>query len=242
MRITSKIFESSDLETKKTLLHNTQVYHQIGELYEKFVFEFSNKRIWFLTNRMKDDTLRKKYKQCGQLVDIALELNVPFDVYIKVQFEILTPFLKKQNLHPQFVHLISPRAVERFKSHIPKLKERFTGTSWMDRYTKGSFVDVRKSVVDSAERFYERLKIVKCSSGDSFNVFIVLKEFERMARAGILSNVYVWSSPLQCDIEFIKTLQEKTAAKMTDNQKFLAKKARTGFVFGSGDKELIKYV
>jgi len=244
VRITSKLFESSDLETKKELLHTTQVYHQVAELYEKFVLEFSGKQFWFLTPRMKDDTLRKRYKQCEKLVDIALELNAPFDVYLKVQFEILVPFFKKVNPkapYPQFYHLISEKAVERFKEHSAKLKERFTGTKWMDEYLRTSFVDIGKSVFNSASRLYFRLKQVRDEVG-SIELVQVVKEFEMMARAGVLSNVYVWSSPLECDAEFIVKLRQETDAKMTDSQKFLAKKARNTLTAEFEDKEIAKYV
>jgi len=244
-RITSKLFESSDLETKKELMHTTQVYHQVAELYEKFVLEFSGKQFWFLAPRMKDDTLRKRHKQCEQLVDIALDLNVPFDVYMKVQFEILVPFFKEvspRSPYPQFYHLISEKAVERFKEHSTKLKERYTGTKWMDEYLRTSFVDIGKSILNSAQRLYERLQLVKDQTG-TLGLSQVMEEFEMLARAGQLSNVYVWSSPLECDTEFIAKLRQETDAKMTDSQKFLAKKARsrltTEFL---EDKEITKYV
>ncbi len=242
MRITSKVFNSSDLEATKESLHTTHVYKQIAELFEKFVLEFSHKRIWFLNHRMKDDTLRKKYAECEKFVDIAVELNIPFEVYMKVQFEILTPFLKKQNLSPRFCHLISPKAVERFKEHAPKLKERYTGTQWMDVYTKSSFIDIRKSVMLSAHKFYDRLKRVRDSAGTSFNIILVLREFEMLARAGQLSNVYVWSSPLQCGREFITTLREKTDEKITEHQKFMVVNTRKLFNTEFKDKELLKYV
>ena len=245
MKITSKLFSSSDLEAKKESLHTTQVYKQIAELYEKFVLEFGGKRIWFLTNRMKDDTLREKYKQCEKFVDIAVELNVPFDVYMKVQFEILTPFFKQTTMrspYPRFYHLLSPKAVERFREHVPKLKERYTGTQWMDKYTKSSFIDIRKSVMLSAHKFYDRLKRVKESAGDSFNIVLVLREFEMLARAGQLSNIYVWSSPLQCEREFITILREKINEKITDHQKGIVMNTRKFFNTEFEDKDLVKYV
>lgn len=245
MRITTKLFDSSDLEAKKKSLHTTQVYKQIAELYEKFALEFGGKRIWFLTNRMKDDTLRKRYEQCEKLVDIGLTLNVPFATYMKVQFEILTPFFKRttmQNPYPKFCHLISPKAVERFESHISKLKERYTGTHWMDQYTKGSFVDIRKSILASAHRFYDRLKQIREITGKPLTIILVLKEFEMQARAGTLSNVYIWSSPLQCERKFITALREKTNEKMTDSQKFLARRIRKLFITEFKDKDLLKYV
>lgn len=246
MRITSKLFESSDLETKKELLHTTQVYHQVAELYEKFVLEFSGKQFWFLTSRMKDDTLRKRYKQCEKLVDIALELNAPFDVYLKVQFEILVPFFKKVNPrapYPQFYHLISEKAIARFKEHSAKLKERFTGTKWMDEYLRTSFVDIGKSILNSARKFYDRLKSLQ---GVPIDAYVAVDELEMLARAGVVTNVYICSSPIVKDSQsaFLIDLQKETDAKMTDSQKFLAKRARDTFIteFAFEDKEIAKYV
>ena len=241
MKITSNLFKLSDLETKKELLHNTQVYRQVAELYEKFVLEFSNKHVWFLTHRMKDDTLREKYKQCEKFVDIAVELNVPFDVYMKVQFEILTPFLKRQKLYPRFVHLISPKAIERFKSHVPKLKERYTGTKWMDEYLRTSSVDIEKSIMRSAQVFYKRLKSLQ---GISINTFKAVEELEMLARAGVVTNVYIYNSPIvkEGQSEYLAELQKKTEATMTDSQKFLAKRTRSKLSSEFEDKDLAEYV
>lgn len=245
MKITSKIFDSFDLAAKKEALHTTHTYRQVADLYNKFVLEFTEQQVCFLTHWMKDATLHKKYDMIEKFVDIAIDLNVPFEVYMKVQFEILVPFFKRVDpkmLYPRFWHLTSDKAIERFKDKAVQLKERFTGTDWMDEYIRGSFVDVGKSILNSARRFYEHLKRAK-DRGSVLELAQVVKEFEMMARAGQLSNVYVWSSPLECNTEFITNLRQETEKKLTESQQFLAKKARskltTEFL---EDKEIAKYV
>jgi len=246
LKIGSRLFEKANPEAEqKYLLNqllNESTYQFVISMYESFVWRYSKKKVYFVNPSMKKSTREKKIEMVKKFIMITVALGVPFDIFMKAQFEILVPYFRKSNYgisYPTFSNLISDKAIERFEKYDSSIQRRYQGFSRTVEFFKSPHLDIESSIMDSARRFYERLK-----KFPEINESLAVKELEILARAAVVSNVYVFSSPLieKSGSEYLRNLKEETSKRLSSYQKEFVKRIRKDFGAIFIDKKISNYV
>lgn len=251
VEIKKSLFEEiKDLEDKVTLLaidrDSEKECHHIALIYSQYVHKYSGRGAFFITSKMSEEKKEKRFAQIRKLIQIAADLGVPEEVYIKAQFEQQMKWLEPRGLkYVPFANLISERAVREFE----KYRERIEG-SYSDKTAKKEFystqaLDIRKAVEDSATKLYNRLKCVKGLIGDKgFTDSLVLTELETMVRAGMISNIYLYVSAMASpsDSEYLSDKWLEADRKLSSFDKAAAAKIKKELLRNFDDKEIAKYV
>lgn len=162
----------------------------VAFLYSQMVHRASGNRINFLPRDKQSKKYIGKVAQIRRLIEICVELGTTFEKYMQVQFQELTPWLKKTRgmLYPPFNMLISDGAVKRYKEWETKNLDRYVSSKERQKATVATQLNYKKSLETSAEKFYQRLKLVGTDS--------VLAELTMYARLGKLTALYIFSHPL----------------------------------------------
>jgi len=251
MKIGTNLFEPIDEEaTKKQILKaldSESTYLNVAIVYEELVYAFAGKRIWFLPPKASEAIKEKKMKQLRMFVEIAVEVGVPFEVYMKAQFEQLVPYLKKVNPkmpYPAFSYLLTEKAVDRFFEYRKRMKDSYIGRDrWTVEFYRTSYVDVVSSVRSSAQKFHNQLVKLKAALG-TITPERALQELEVMARAGFVSNIYVYGSPIVegSESEYLVNLQAEAGGKLNEEQKEAVKRVRKNLRLENTDEDVLGYV
>ena len=216
----------------------------IALIYSQYVHKYSGRGAFFITSKMDEKKKEKRFAQLRKLIQIAADLGVPEEVYIKAQFEQQMKWLEPRGLkYVPFANLISERAVKEFE----KYKERIDG-SYSDKTARKEFystqaLDVRKAVCDSATKLYNRLLVVKEHLGD-ITINDAQRELETMVRAGMISNIYLYVSVLASpsDSEYLTDRWKEADRKLSSFDKAAAAKIRREVARNFDDKGIAKYV
>ena len=72
--------------------------------------------------------------------------------------------------------------------------------------------------------------------------FKAVQELEIMARAKLVSNIYIYSSPLSEETEFLKEVKKEADHRLSDQQKEAIVKIKEDLISEFKDKEVLKYV
>lgn len=213
-------------------LHNRDTYQHIANLYTDQCQKWLGHKVFFLTYRMKKETRKKRLEMLGKFVDTTLSLGVSFERYMEAQFEILVPYLKKQhpgsNFPPAFGALISEKAVNRFKKYAEKVD--VVGVEVYRAFE----LDIRRALRSSIERFHDKTKEIREKKQ-------ITHKLEIMARAGLVSNIFVYCSPLveKSESEFLLNMQYEVSKRLTKEQKQMVEKVKKELGRESDAKEVI---
>ena len=91
------------------------------------------------------------------------------------------------------------------------------------------------------KKVYDRFKKTKEFIG-AIQKFEAAQELEVMARAKLISNVYVYSSPLNEETEFLKEVKKEADQRLSDQQKESIVKIKEDLMSEFKDKEILKYL
>lgn len=237
IEIKKAFFSKLDREEERRLtngdLYSDAACQRVASIYGHCVFKWSGRDAFFLSSRMGTAKIEKRLEQIRKLITIISDLGVPIETYIEIQFDEQMPFLKTRGLkYVPFANLISERAVKRFKEHGSAGKEPYSAL----------FLDVRKSVEDSANEMCNRLKALLKS--DKLNEQLAIKEAEVMVRAGVITKVYIYVSPLaNCGKStYLDEIWIMVNKRLNDFEKKEALRTKANFLKTVCDKGITKYV
>lgn len=240
-----KLDRSEERKAFAVELESEEACRRVASLYSRYVYKWSKRQAYFLTPNMKKEKREKHLRQLKQFIRITSDLGVVHEVYMKAQFEEQMAFLQTRGLqYVPFANLISQKAVERFK----KYKERIDASYSTEDARKEEFYSVdtlriRKAVVESIEKFYDRLERLK-ELTKKITIDVAIEELEVMTRAKMISNIYIFVSPLIVpqNSEYLEGLHREVTKKLSDYEKKEAKKVRKEALENFEDKEILRYV
>jgi len=229
-------------------LYSESTYRHIALLYNNAIYRYTKhqtKHGGFYSSRILEKKKEKQRNQIIKFIDICIEFETPFDITIDKQIKVLVEFYKKRGLRlfPSFATLISDNARKRMGYIRDNTKRRYTGSARVQELFKVQFLDIEKSLRDSMRKFYEQLcRIKKLLVGAKFPRTIALTELEIMARTKLISNIYVYSSPLSEETEFLKEVKKEAGQRLSSQQKEAVIKIKEDLMSEFKDKEILKYV
>ena len=180
---------------------------------------------------------RKRHNDFKKFVDICKKANVSFDVYMEFQFRYFAAeFGKWKNGKKtlSFGYLISSSYAYRFEQCATEEEKELDFFGDMKKKKKIE-LDIKLSVYFSAEKYYNRLKLI-----DNLDLDEAIIELEFLSRTKVVSNIYVMVSPLASQSEYLSKIRDGTKDLITVSQYEEAIEVHKTLEFE--DKEISKYV
>jgi len=236
-------------QTEKDNLGTDELYSEntcqhIGQLYREALIRHAKKDRWFLAPQISETKRKKRYEQIKKFIDMCLEFEIPYDVVMDHQVKILVKFIKEKNIpvkYPLFAMLISENARKRLEGIKKDIVERYTGRARVEEIHKVSSLNIEKSLRNSMRKVYDQFKRTRDFIG-AIQEFEAMIKLEIMARAKLISNVYIYSSPLVEETEFLKRIKEDAGKRLSKRQKEEVVRIKKALMSEFKDKEILKYV
>jgi len=249
VEIKKSFFEETD-ETNPIIvdiLEDEKACRRVAALYGDFVYHYAKRKFFFYSSRLKQKLKDKRQEQLKRFIRITAKLGVSHDVYMKIQFEQMLPFLRKRGLnYVPFANLISQNAVNRFNEGIKRVKESHDSETGRKEIYSTKFLDIEESIKNSIKICSDRFaKILEFQDFTRLlSIEQVLKELEMLVRAGIVSNIYVYSlfTDNRTCSEFLKNICSDTEKKLNSYEKDMVKKLRKEALKEVNDERILKYV
>ena len=241
-------FKRADRDDEQAItevLESEEACKRVAMVYGKYVFDWSGRKFFLLTNRMGSEIREKRLSQIRKLIRIAADIGVSPEIYIKAQFEQQMPWLKTKSLkYVPFANLISQKAITRFKEYKERIDSSYIEKSEQRKEFYSTLsLQIRKAIQDSIKKFYERLERMKQPTGE-LDEAVVLSELEIMTRSGMLSNIYIYSMPIvdSCGSEYLIGLKSKVDKKLNEFEKKQILEVRRESLKEFEDEDLKRYV
>jgi len=252
--ISDKLFKHLDREKERELMKSDfnaenieRALIRIAAIYSDYVFLYSKQQISFLTKRMNAKTRDKKLAQLKKLLNIAMDLGVSPEIYIKAQFEQQMGWLRKKGFtYVPFANLIADKAIERFKEYEARINSSYSSKEARRKeFYSTQTLDIEKSVADSMVKLYDRLVLIDSSVGE-LSKQIVVTELVVMAKAAQVSNIYVYCSPLSGVgmHDYLDKIFDEMSEKLNDFEKEMIGHTRSKVLESAkfSDEEIKKYI
>lgn len=217
MRINSDILTPlSEAEEQKRLvdeLCTEETYYFIARVYSEICAQFGRANYRLLPWKNKDTTAyKKRIAEIKKLIEITVEIGVPFAVYIRAQFEQQLPFLKRFGLkNVPLRNMISERGKTSYQYYKRKIDAKYVLRQDKAQYFNATQLDVRRSLEESMTTFAERLPLLpQLTDGEA------IEELDALARLGRVSNLYVFTSRFGRATTFLSDMTKAVSKKLLD--------------------------
>jgi hypothetical protein len=166
------------------------------------------------------DPESKNHQQIRLMLAFCAELEVTPELFIKAQLETVGHFFQRQRIMPRFGMFVSEKALGRLVRYLemlarsyelkPELKEV------LDQLSVAKESDYWQALIISADVIHNRLKRLNAMRLDTpLDEASVLAEIEMMARAGLVSNIYVALHRLSPSNEYLASVRTETLEKLS---------------------------
>jgi len=194
----------------------------LGIMYCEMLRKYFRKSFLFPVSQ-NHSAYDKQIVQLKKLVDILDELGVDAEQYMKAQFELLTPWIKKTGRgYLTFNMMITPNAKKRWEE-------------WLDRIDNQNELKVDKRNVQYSKAVKNTVKIVVYRSITEFYNIIkyykktkllcretALKQLEIALKMGLVDAMYVYINPMineKCENDYLKDIWNKTDKRLSKGYK-----------------------
>lgn len=212
--------EDTDFEKLDTL----DTYIGVSSLYVDLVRQYSGKIVKCMPHNLESEKYKTKIKQIRKLIKICSDLGVTFELYMKVQFEKLIPWLKrKKNLtHPPFTMLVSDGAVTRFNQWQELHYKKYEYEKPAQKAALPVQPNIRRAILESAEKLYNK---VDYAAHEKEGVIMLL---EMLARIRQLTEMYIYSHPMVDGNSpgYLAEIYKKMEKILTEHEKETIKEMR----------------
>ena len=186
---------------------------------------------------------KERIKKFHRFVDICKELNVSFETFMRVQFKAGKDTLSQSHYRSRldFGFFSSESAIERF-NQLATSEEKsinFFGER-KEEENKPLKLDIKSAVDFSAEKYYN--KLLKIIETDLIDFQTAVMELEFLSRLHMVTNIYVFVSPIVEESNSIHLLERKrkVARILTEEQRNEAQEVHKGLHFD--DQRIAIYV
>ncbi len=197
-----------------------EIYKQVAILFREMHKQYLGRSIFFQHF--------KNIKLIKLLLEISLELNVTFDIFLKSQFVILAPYLKRINkqAYIKFDSLVTEKAIDRYFSY----QKRITAQNTLHEDRKAELNATKEEkismkYVESLEKFLNRLKFLT-NQEIKITKELAIKELEMLTRTRILNPIYIYLHPLQKETIFLTSIHNEVKTRLNKYQKCAVEKIR----------------
>ncbi len=206
----------SEAEEQKRLvdeLCTEETYYFIARTYSELCAQFGyvNYRLLPWQNH-NSPAYKKRITEIKKLIEITVELGVPFLVYMRAQFEQQLPFLKRYGLkYVPLRHMTSERGRVSYQHYKWKIDAKYVLRQDKAQYFNAAQLDVRRSLEESMKTFAERLPLLPALTDVE-----VIAELDALARLGRVSNIYVFTSRFGGATPFLAAMTKAVSKKLLD--------------------------
>jgi len=242
-----KILDEEEERVKllKTLMTD-DTYRFIACLYEEKVREYIGGFYQYLPRKNTGTKkYRKRIEQIQKFIIIAVNLGVPFDVYLRAQFEQQMPFFSTFMRYVPFVNLTTEKAIQHFETWRQRVHESYISSKQRrEAFFKGPYASLEKEVKGSILSFYKRLETVVQTEG--YGVLdrnFAIEELEGLSRRGTVADIYVASIPLDLkDSVFLMKIAKRVKDRISKDEKKAICQIRERTIGKLLDKRIVAYV
>ena len=217
MRINSDILTPlSEAEEQKRLvdeLCTEETYYFIARVYGELCAQYGypNYRLIPWSNHTSP-AYKKRINEIRKLIEVTVELGVPFLVYMRAQFEQQLPFLKRYGLeYVPLRRMTSERGRTSFQHWQRKIDAKYVLRQDKAQYFNATQLNVRRSLEESMTMLAERLPHLLAITDVE-----VIAELDALARLGRVSNIYVFTSRFGGATPFLAGLTRAVSKKLLD--------------------------
>lgn len=251
MKINKNLFKEIDKKADRQKLldsfMNERSYLQIAISYQDLVRKYAGRETWFLSSRQSTKVRENKIKQIIRLIEITVSLGVSPEIFMRAQFEQLADWIKKTKpagfKYLPFGWMLTEKAVTRFETFSKRMENSYQQPKQaLKEFLKTYTVDIGGSIARSVEVLYDAL--VRIKQFESLTFELAVSELEVAARTGLVSNIYVYCSPLvrKSENEYLRKIQRSVRRKLTPVQQESVKRIRSTILGTLEDKHAKKFI
>lgn len=228
-------------------LYSEHTYQYIASLYNDAVSKYMKRHSFFYSPSLSEKQKKRQTNQIKKFIEVCIKFELPFDKVMDNQIKILAKFMKEGKLkikgvrYPPFAMLISENGQKRLEYMKGAISRKYTGSARRQELSRVHFLDIEKSLRNSMNKVYDRFRQTRELIG-TLQKFEAVQELEVMARAKLVSNIYVHSSPLSEETEFLKEVKKEAGQRLSDQQKEAIMQIKKDLMSEFKDKEILKYV
>lgn len=250
MKVNKSLFREIDKkEEKQKLLQsymNERSFNLIAMRYQELVRKYTKRETWFLSPRQSTKVRENKIRQIKKLIEIVVELGVAPEIFMRAQFEQLMGWIKDTKpagfSYLPFGWMLTEKAIKRFETFSKRMENSFEPKLAEKEFSKTYTVDIGSSIAQSADVFYGSL--VRIKQIEQLTTERATSELEVVARTGLVSNIYVYCSPLVrgSDNNYLRKIQRTVRRKLTETQRESVKRIRSTVLKTLEDKDAKKFI
>ena len=231
-------FRFDATEEKKRLLleaDSKETARQISTIYWTITDNYTHgSGFSFLPNEGHPE-YNERLEMIKKLALICIDLGVTPEAYINGQYESLLPYLRGQGMdHIPFRAMLTEKAIHRFKKHQGRIDDRHKSLRAARKaLLTTATVDFEKAIRVAVDMIEKRLRDISSLDDQGITEGVAKFEVELLARARMISDIYLFSSNLFLLVEpseIIKTAVRKIERLLTDTQKKMVKRIHTEVV------------
>lgn len=250
MKINKNLFKEIDKKADRQKLldsfMNERSYLQIAISYQNLVRKYTGRETWFLSPRQSTKVHESKIKQIMRLIEITVSLGVSPEIYMRAQFEQLAGWIKKVKpagfKYLPFGWMLTEKAITRFETFSKRMENSYQPKQAIKEFLKTYTIDIGGSIARSATILYDAL--IRIKQFESLTFELAVSELEVAARTGLVSNIYVYCSPLvrKSENEYLRKIQRSVRRKLTPVQQESVKRVRSTILGTLEDKHAKKFI
>jgi hypothetical protein len=227
------------------LIDNETTYRFVAEIYSGFVRTASGIEFFrFLPIDITSANYKKKIEQVRKLLFICLRLSASPEIFIKAQFEMLMPYLKQTNTpYVPFHVMLTDKAVQRYNKYITQTKNKYeVKTEGIREILRISKVDYEKIIRDSITNIQRRISVYK-KNQITIAPDLISKDVEMLARSGMISEIYIYSSDFLKALitipDYLKKIKIRLENHLTTQEKKTIDQTYKSLVDGQPNREFL---
>jgi len=230
------------LSTKETFTH-------IAETFAAYCHHYQKRPSWFYKGRMLSSPAArvKAEDKLRRLILLVVALETEIEIFLKAQFEMLVPYFSARKIPVTFDMMLSDKSIDRFLRYKERIKAQYKLESDREKaFYSLPKKDLVTSVLNSGNNFLSVLNKKQERLGRLPEPEEALEVLEVMARAGMVTRLYVATSPLLKMVEgwsaFLTKHTSDVWKSLSSEETFELQKVRDALTEAVKESEVGKYV
>lgn len=246
-----KKFASVELTSADSveLLSTPETYRHIAETFAAYCTYYQKRPSWFYKGSMfSSPTARVKAEEkMRRLILLVVALETEIEIFLKAQFEMLVPYFSARKIPVTFEMMLTDKAIDRFLRYKERIKAQYKRDSDRERaFYSLPKKDLASSILNSGFAFLsvltkKRERLDRLPTPEE-----AWEILEVMARAGMVTRLYVATSPLLKMVEkwsdFLTKHISNTWESLTKDEAYELQRVRDELTNAVIESEVGKYV
>jgi len=181
------------------LLSTKDTFAMIADTFNNYCRHYQKRVSWFYKGRMleSEKTRNRAEERMRRLIMLAVACETEIETFMKAQFEMLVPYFAPKGIPVRFEAMVTDTAIDRFLRYKERIKAQYKRESDRERALYSApKKDIVTAIFNSATAFASVLIKKQKALGQLPAPEDALELLEVMAKAGIVTRLYVVTSPL----------------------------------------------